>query len=205
MNPSFRQNCMADLVQNELLTLRWACLHACASPHRLSVLMLKAAESGPWKTHYPQPDFILKGQCQQDNLASISFTVKCTGHVCACICLFPLLLSYVPFSSLNNSCFKILRVDSGERGNINLRPTPCRAQWKSLVICHPPWSRAMSRGPPRSLTPSLSLPQLPPLQGHLARPQPHCSNGANAIKEDSCWCNLFWKSDERLWTDAMLQ
>lgn len=116
------------------------------------------------------------------------------------------LTCFPTFSSLNNSCFKILRVDSGERGNINLRPTPYRPQWKSLVICHPPWPRAMSRGPPHSLTLSLCLPQLPPLQGHLARPQPYCSNGANAIKEeDSCWCNLFWKSDECLWTDAMLQ
>lgn len=191
----FGNNCMADLVQNELLALWWACLYACSSPHRLSVLMLKAAESGPWETYYPQSD--------------INRTIYPVFHlllhlqsqaVCACISLFPFLLSYISFLFLNNSCFKILRVDSGERENINLRPTPSVKVIShlspTLASCHVTKTASLSR----SLSPNCLH-----YHGHLACPQPHCSNGANAIKKDSCWCNLFWKSDERMWTDDMLQ
>lgn len=128
----------------------------------------------------------------------VFFTAIFTGHVCACLRLFPVLLSSVPFSFLNNACFKSLRVDSGERENINLRSTPSVKVIShlspTLAPCH------VTR------TASLSLPNCLLYQGHLTRPQPHCSNGANAITEgDSCWCHLFWKSDECMWTDAMLQ
>lgn len=83
--------------------------------------------------------------------------------MCACICLFPLLLSYVPFLFLNNSCFKILRVDSGERENINLRPTPSVKVIShlspTLASCHVTRtaSLAHSLSPTASITRAISL------------------------------------------------
>lgn len=113
---------------------------------------------------------------------------------------FSPLLSYIPFYFLNNSCFNILRVDSGKLGNINLRLTPSAKVIShlspTLVSCHVVRTASFSH----SLSPNWLHEQ-----GHLSHPQPHCSNGSNEIREDdSHWCNLCWKSDEHVRTDAML-
>lgn len=169
------------------------------------------------KSKLPQYDFILwsstsTGQsvphlCNYNPLPSIS---AFTGHMCACICKvakffsrylsFSSLLSYIPFYFLNNSCFKILRVDSGKWGNINLRLTPSAKVIShlssTLASCHVMRTASLSH----SLSPNWLHDRC-----HLSRPQPHCSNAAKEIREDdSRWCNLCWKSDEHVWTDAML-
>lgn len=115
-----------------------------------------------------------------------------TDHMCACTCKvaqlfsrclsFSPLLSYTPFYFLNNSCFKILRVVSGKWGNINLRLTP-----SVKVISHlSPTFRSCHVMRTASLSHSLP-PNWLHDWGHLSRPQLHCSNGANEIREDeSC-------------------
>lgn len=91
----------------------------------------------------------------------ISFT-----FVCACICLFPFLLSYIPFWFLNKSFFKILRVDSGVRENINLRLTPSVKVIShlspTLASCHVTKTASLSHSlalsaPTASITRAISL------------------------------------------------
>lgn len=88
-------------------------------------------------------------------------------------------------------------------GNINLRLTPSvkviSQPSPTLALCHV-MRFALSLSPaflslPRSRPPCL------PNEGYLARLQPHSSNGANEIEEDSCWCSQFVGSGIHTHTD----
>lgn len=117
----------------------------------------------------------------------------------------PAPLSSVPFKFPNNSCFKILRADSGKRGNINLTLTPSAKVIShlspTLASCHV--TRTCSLSPSSVLALSLPPNRLH-YRGHAVRPQPHCSNETNG-RTPPHWCNLFWKSNDCMWTDATLK